>query len=208
MDPGVVAMKQKNVENPYKPVSDPEVEPAKANGERSVLRVAGQVTLALLITIFCISFFSNLDVNRFSSIALRDVVSCTIISGVIATIALPILWAVAGVLCRRKNVPTPTQQEAVIYVSSWIACSVLLFATVPSVIEGFGTHYPVSDYTLNYFLLLALGMSFVVVINFRRYRAEPDQKSAFICCMGGIVVIMAIGMVAVFVVAIMASAVT
>ncbi len=203
-------MSHQKGENPYQVALDPEVETegGEAKGEIPVLRIVGLVTVVPLMLLFCISFLFDLEVKRFSSIALQDVVFFTGISFVIATVILPVFWAVAGFVVRRKKVPALSQQEAVLFVLKWIAGTVVCFATLPSVIEGFGTTYPISEYTIQYFLLLALAMGFLVTENFLRYRREADQKSAFICCLGAIIVIMAVGMVGLFIFAIAASALT
>ena len=198
-------MTQQDRENPYEVLSDSEAGEAGAKNANPILRIVALATCGPIITLFFLSFFATLDIDRFTSNDFTNVVVFTSLAALIAAIALPATWGVSGFICRRTKLPTLSQQEILIFLSKWVAASVLLFATLPTVIEGFGSTYPISDYTINYFLLLALAMSFLVVTNFLSYRREPNQKSAFICCAGGIILILAIGMVGLYIFAIAAS---
>lgn len=195
-------------ENPYEAASAQDVEEATSKGKSSVLRVVGLAIVGPLAIIFVLAFLGSLESGRFSSSDMTNVVVSSGVGVIIASVILPVVWAVAGLFVRRKNKETLTQQESVLFVLKWIGASVLLFATIPFLVEGFGTTYPISDLTVSYFLLLALAMIFVVVTSFVEYRREPNQKSAFVCCLGGMVVIMAVGMVVLFIYAIAASALT
>ena len=195
-------------ENPYEAASAQDVEEATSKGKSSVLRVVGLAIVGPLAIIFVLAFLGSLESGRFSSSDMTNVVVSSGVGVIIASVILPVVWAVAGLFVRRKNKETLTQQESVLFVLKWIGASVLLFATIPFLVEGFGTTSPISDLTVSYFLLLALAMIFVVVTSFVEYRREPNQKSAFVCCLGGMVVIMAVGMVVLFIYAIAASALT
>ena len=195
-------------ENPYEASADQDVEVATSKGGSLVLRVVGLAIVAPLVIIFILAFLGNFESDRFSARDMANVVIWTGVCLVIASVALPVVWAVAGLIVRRKNKVTLTQQESVLFVFKWIGGIVLLFATVPCLIEAFGTTYPISELTVSYFLLLALAMIFVLVRGFVDYRREPNQKSAFVCCLGGMVVIMAVGMVLLFMYAVAASALT
>ena len=195
-------------ENPYEVASDQDVEVATAKGGSPVVRAVGLAIVAPLVIIFILAFVGNFESNRFSSSDVSNVVTCTGVCIVIASVLLPCVWAVAGLMVRRKHKVTLTQQESVLFVFKWIGGIVLLFATIPCLIEAFGTTYPISELTVSYFLLLALTMIFVMVKGFVEYRRAPSQKSAFVCCLGGMVVIMAVGMVLLFMYAVAASALT
>ena len=201
-------MNKQNSENPYEAVPDQDVEVATSKGSSSVLRIVGLAVVAPFVIFFILAFLGSLESGRFSSSDMTNVVVSTGFGIIIASVILPVVWAVAGLVVRRKNEVTLTQQESVLFVLKWIGASVLLFATIPCLVEGFGTTYPISDLTVGYFLLLALAMIIVIVTSFVEYRREPNQKSAFVCCLGGMVVIMAVGMVVLFIYAIAASALT
>ena len=201
-------MDQQDGENPYVVGSGPDGEETAAKSKTSVLRIIGVSTFTLMVAVFLLSFFSDLEIERFKSIELGRVFVNTGIGVIIASIILPVLWGVVGLIFRRKDLPALTRSEASFFLLKCIGSSVLVFATIPSVIEGFGNTYPVSEYTVSYFLILAYGMICLFVSNVRRFRREPDLKSAFVCCLPGLLVIMAIGMVGLFMYAVAQSAYT
>ena len=201
-------MDEHDAENPYVVGSDPDGEGTVAKSKTSVLRKVGLATFAFIVSVFSLSFLFNLEVGRFGSEELISVFVNTGIGAIIGSIILPVVWVVVGLVFRRKDVPALTRSEASLFLLKCIGSSVLVFATIPSVIEGFGTTYPISEYTFYYFFVLAFGMICLVVSNVRRFRREPNMKSAFVCGLGGLLVIMAIGMVALFMYAIAASAFT
>lgn len=201
-------MNQDISENPYKAIPDQAEETTKATGENPVVRVVGLAILGPLVMLFVLSFLSTVEIERFSWADMEGVVLTTIIAVVITSATLPVIWAVAGFIGRRRNMPEMAQQESVFFVLKWAVACVLFVATIPSIIEGFSSTYPVSEYTVNYFVLLALSMIFVLAANFLQYRRMPTRKSAFVCCLGGVMVLMAVGVLGLFFVAIAGSALT
>ena len=207
---GAVLMNQQKEENPYEVILDSELqtEAAETKSEGTLVPMVGVITLTPLITLFCFSFLFNLEAERFSFDALFNVMFSTGVTSLIASVLLPVLWAVAGFLVRRKDIPPLTKLHARPIVFKWIASCVLFLGIVPTVIEGFSTTYPISEYTLSYFLLLALTLFFVILDHFLTYRHRPNQKFAFVCLLGGIMVIITVGLIGLLFFAIAASAAT
>ncbi|MEE2938067.1 MAG: hypothetical protein VYA84_18925 [Planctomycetota bacterium] len=201
-------MTEKDVENPYQAVPEPDAEVGVSDVKKSVTRIVALATLGPIVILYTLAFLSSIELNRFTKDSLENVVFNTAVCALISTIALPVVWAVAGVIVRRRSQAKPTHQNTVLFLLKWIGGSVLFLATIPSIIEGFGNTYPISEFTINYYLILALAMVFFLVANFRGYRRKRDQKSAFVCCLGGLIVIMAFAMIGLFFFAIAASAVT
>lgn len=201
-------MTEKDVENPYQAVPEPDAEVGVSDVKRSVTRIVALAALGPIVILYTLAFLSSIELNRFTEDSLENVVFNTAVCALISTIALPVVWAVAGVIVRRRSQAKPTHQNTVLFLLKWIGGSVLFLATIPSIIEGFGNTYPISEFTINYYLILALAMVFFLVANFRGYRRKRDQKSAFVCCLGGLIVIMAFAMIGLFFFAIAASAVT
>lgn len=206
--PTVYVMTEKDVENPYQATPKLDAEVDVSDVKKSTTRIVALTTLGPIVTLYTLAFFSSIELDRFTDRSLENVIFNTTVCAVIATIVLPAVWAVAGTIVRRRNQAKPSHQDTAPFLLKWIGGSVLLFATIPSIIEGFGSTYPISEFTINYYLILALALVFLLVTNFVGYRRKRDQKSAFVCCLGGLMVIMAVGMLGLFFFAIAASALT
>ena len=89
-------MDQQDGENPYVVGSGPDGEETAAKSKTSVLRIIGVSTFTLMVAVFLLSFFSNLEIERFKSIELGRVFVNTGIGVIIASIILPVLWGVVG----------------------------------------------------------------------------------------------------------------
>ena len=206
--PRVYVMTEKDVENPYQATPELDTEVVVSDVKESKTRIVALATLGPIATLYTLAFLSSIELDRFTDRSLENVIFNSSVCAVIATIVLPVVWAVAGAIVRRRNQAKPSQQDTAPFLLKWIGGSVLLFATIPSIIEGFGSTYPISEFTINYYLILALALVFLLVANFVGYRRKRDQKSAFVCCLGGLMVIMAVGMLGLFFFAIAASALT
>ena len=206
--PRVYVMTEKDVENPCQATPELDTEVVVSDVKESKTRIVALATLGPIVTLYTLAFLSTIELDRFTDRSLENVIFNSSVCAVIATIVLPVVWAVAGAIVRRRNQAKPSQQDTAPFLLKWIGGSVLLFATIPSIIEGFGSTYPISEFTINYYLILALALVFLLVANFVGYRWKRDQKSAFVCCLGGLMVIMAVGMLGLFFFAIAASALT
>ena len=204
----VYVMTEEDAENPYQAVPEPDDEVGVSGSQKSVTPIVALVTLGPIVTLYTLAFLSTIELERFTERSLENIVVNTIVCALIAIIGLPVVWAVAGAIVRRSNQAKPAQQDTVLFLLKWIGGSILFFATIPSIIEGFSSTYPISEFTVNYYLILALAMVFLLVANFVSYRRKRDQKSAFVCCLGGLMVIIAVGMLGLFFFAIAASALT
>ena len=204
----VYVLTEEDAENPYQAVPEPDDEVGVSGSQKSVTPIVALVTLGPIVTLYTLAFLSTIELERFTERSLENIVVNTIVCALIAIIGLPVVWAVAGAIVRRSNQAKPAQQDTVLFLLKWIGGSILFFATIPSIIEGFSSTYPISEFTVNYYLILALAMVFLLVANFVGYRRKRDQKSAFVCCLGGLMVIMAVGMLGLFFFAIAASALT
>lgn len=206
--PRVYVMTEKDVENPYQATPELDAEVDVSDVKKSATRIVALATLGPMVTLYTLAFLSSIELARFTESSLENVIFNTSVCAVVATISLSAVWALAGAIVRRKSQAKPSQQDTAPFLLKWIGGSVLLFATLPSIIEGFGSTYPISDFTIYYYLILSLAVVFLLVGNFIGYRRKRDQKSAFVCCLGGLMIIMAVGMLGLFFFAIAASALT
>tara|TARA_B100000700_G_scaffold294744_1_gene357021 strand:- start:454 stop:1305 length:852 start_codon:yes stop_codon:yes gene_type:complete len=160
------------------------------------------------LTLLYLGSLFQLEPERFSSRDFSDCLSNTWGATVVAAIAIPIVWAIAGFVVRKKNVKVLSRKQTVIFLLKSIASMVLIFATIPSMIEGCSSTYPIAHETLFYLLLLAIWTFVLTLTNFSSYRREPSRKSMFFLCITVIMLSMSLWVLWKIIDAIAASALT
>jgi len=171
------------------------------------LKVLGRSICYPATFLYLISLYT-LQLERFSSEVFFDSLQNTWAASIVAAIAIPIVWAIAGLVVRKKNVRVLSHKETISFLSKSLAFIVLVSVTIPSLIEGCGSTYPISHETVFYFLLLAMWTFFLALTNLSSYREEPSRQSAFFLCLTVIILIASFWVLWVIFDAIAASALT
>ena len=187
--------------------------PTEHSGEESTsrkthsLKVFGRSICYSVTFIYLISLH-QLEIERFSSEVIFDSLRNTWTASIVAAIAIPIVWAIAGLIVRKKNVRVLSRKQTISFLSKSLAFIVLFSVTIPSLIEGCGNTFPIATETVFYFLLLAMWTFFLALTNLSSYREEPSRQSVFFLCLTVIILIASFWVLWVIVDAIAASALT
>jgi len=137
-----------------------------------------------------------------------DVAFNTAVGCVMSAVFMTVIWKLSGWWIRKRGVSPPDRREARRFLRLSFSAVVVLFATLPTVIEAYGNTYPISGETMGYFVCLFLASLMGVAYSFVSYRQQPSQQSAFIIGAGLAAVFVTMGIVALFAMAIAASAYT
>ena len=150
----------------------------------------------------------QLQLERLSSQVFLESLKNTCVASIMGAFAIPIVWAITGLVVRKKNVRVLSSKNTIIFLSKTLAFMVVFFVTIPSLIEGCSSTYPVSHETVFYFLLLAMWTCFLALTNLSSYREEPSRQSAFFFCITIIILIISLWVLWTIFEAIAASALT
>ncbi len=138
----------------------------------------------------------------------QEVIEVTAIGGLVTSVVMAIVWNLSGCWIRERDVLPPSRSEANRFLSLSFAVIVVLFFTIPMVIEGYGDTYPIDGETLLYIVCLCLASLMMVVYHVVSYRRQPSQQSAFIVGTGLLGAVLMMAAFVFFAVAIAASAYT
>ena len=135
--------------------------PTEHSGEESTsrkthsLKVFGRSICYPVTFIYLISLH-QLEIERLSAEVFFDSLRNTWTASIVAAIAIPIVWAIAGLIVRKKNVRVLSRKQTISFLSKSLAFIVLFSVTIPSLIEECGNTFPIATETVFYFLLLSL----------------------------------------------------
>ena len=125
------------------------------------------------------------------------------IVSLVAIVLITIAWIISGlwIWTGKKDVPPTNSREQSRFLGMTFLFIVLFFGTIPTVIDTVGNTYPISGATLVYLMAL-IPVSIILMIA----TAYNSHKAAFVVTLGIMVMAITILVVAMFFMAIAASA--
>ena len=123
------------------------------------------------------------------------------IVSLVAIVLITIAWIISGLWTGKKDVPPTNSREQIRFLGMTFLFIVLFFGTIPTVIDTVGNTYPISGATLVYLMAL-IPVSIILMIA----TANNSHKAAFVVPLGIMVMAITLLVVAMFFMAIAASA--